>query len=144
MTDWIGNGTPVTPGVATFDPALGDPRDKVRLLLGDTDTDAALLDDATIDAMLDANTYRTAVAVLAQGLINRFSQEPESFKAGQISLSWGARISAWQELIKQMQVGAGGLAVAPTTIQDTAPRTGRTGEAAQDKATAVMTNFRSD
>ena len=130
--------------IATFDPALSNPRDSVRLLLGDTDTTAALLDDSTIDAMLAAHPYRAAVCLLAQGLIVRFGQEPDSFKAGTVSISWGARITAWQEVVKQMQAGAGGMAVELTTIQDTAARTGATAETAQDKATALMTNFRSD
>lgn len=51
---------------ASFDPALNTDKDYVRFLIGDTSTSAWLVQDETIEAILDneANKFMAAVAVI--------------------------------------------------------------------------------
>jgi hypothetical protein len=87
----------------TFDPLLGSIRDQLRFALGDTDMDVPLLEDETYDAslaMYPAEDWRSAGADIAQHLISRFAQEPDSVSIpGEVSVSWKSRIQAWTNLL---------------------------------------------
>lgn len=51
--------------VATFDPALTNSRDRIRLIVGDTDIDAPYLHDETYDALLALNVSFEAATLSA-------------------------------------------------------------------------------
>lgn len=99
-----------------FDAALGTERDRARFMLGDT---GALLDDAggqvwllqdeTLDALIETYGFREAVALAADGLVARFAQEPDSYAdEGGVKVEWRERIDAWRDLAKRMRVSAVG------------------------------------
>lgn len=105
---------------ASFNPALATRLDRARLLLGDTGTikDSGgdplwLLDNATIDALIQAEGFAEGVAQAAEALITRFAQEPDELtEEGDrgLSLKWTERVSAWRELAARMRSGLGGSA----------------------------------
>ncbi len=91
--------TPAASTTATFDPALSSQRDHIRLAIGDTDTDAALVADTTIDALLAEYPYTEALALLCDALIAEFGQMPDRYSEQQgIALQWTQRIEAWSRL----------------------------------------------
>lgn len=61
----------------TYDPALSADKDKVRFLIGDTDTTNQLVADEAIATMLDMydDTFSTAAA-LCDGLATKFARLP--------------------------------------------------------------------
>jgi hypothetical protein len=94
---------------ATYDDTLATARDRLRYRLGDIILSAPLLSDASYDYALD--TYVTedaALAYLLPGLITRFSQLPDSYKEGGLSVSFKHRISAWNDLLSGLSVSQGG------------------------------------
>ncbi len=114
------------PPIATFDPALSSMRDKIRLLLGDTDTENALLQDATIDAALVDYSYRKAVILLAQSLIAIAGQQPSDYsESGGVTLRWADRVAGWRsviELVRRGDIAAlsdkiGEVAIGKTNVQ---------------------------
>ena len=66
---------------ATYSTALTTTRDHIRLALGDTDTDAPLLQDETIDAKLSAFGYAEALAQLAESLAVLHARKPTKASA---------------------------------------------------------------
>ena len=92
------------PITATYNmPWQGDP-DRVRYMLGDTETTAPLLDDGEIASMLSLQPFNEAVAQLAEGLAVRFAQEPDKYDAdGGLSQSWTQRVDAWFKLAERMR-----------------------------------------
>ena len=91
--------------LVTYNPTLATPLDRLRYLLGDVDTDAALLPDATYTAVLGlyANDERLSAIQLATGLITRYAQEATSVSLGGISASYANRIKGWQDLIARLR-----------------------------------------
>jgi hypothetical protein len=94
---------------ATYDPLLPTDRDRLRFLLGDIFTEpdsAALLTDEQIQAEIDrwAGDWKTAGAVLAEGLAAQFAQEPDSVSITGIgSFSWRERVDRWIGLAAQFR-----------------------------------------
>jgi threonine synthase len=87
---------------ASYDEELADDVSRVRFELGDTtvepETDA-LLSDETIEAVLAWKGYAAGVAFLAEGLITRFGQEPDSVRLPSgLTVSFRDRIAAWTRL----------------------------------------------
>lgn len=101
---------------ATFDDTLSDTISRARFELGDTqftsDTqDDALLSDEAIEAVLAWKGYAAGVAYLAEGLITRVGQEPDSVRLPSgLSVSFTSRIPVWQRLAGRL---------ASTIAQDT-------------------------
>lgn len=92
----------------SYDDTLPADLDKARALIGDTSNDSAteLVTDDHIDAVLALYPFNGAVAWLAEELATRFAQKPGSVTLpGGLSVSWSARVSAWQALAKQMRAG---------------------------------------
>lgn len=87
---------------ATYDPNLGSVRDRLRFLLGDTDTGNPINPDETYDAVLAMhnNHEKRAALTLLDGMINRFAQLPNetATDGGQYRVKWTDRVKAWQEL----------------------------------------------
>ena len=85
----------------SYDPTLATARDKLRFRLGDVNTAAELLPDATYTAALDAHDDdETAAALqLLDGLIALYAQMPSktSTDAG-ASVEWKDRLEAWKAL----------------------------------------------
>jgi hypothetical protein len=94
---------------ATYDPTLLSALDRLRFLLGDTDTAAALLPDETYTAMLaskGADETLAAIA-LADALIARFAQlatrKSVDGAGGAGSVEYGNRLAAWRELAARLR-----------------------------------------
>lgn len=105
---------------ATFDASLGSLTDHIRLALGDTDTDAPLLQDETIAAKLAALPYCEALAQLADGLATEFAQRPDQYEeSGGVQITWSERVTAWQKLAADARAGK---IVPPTTSRISRPR----------------------
>lgn len=86
----------------------GDPndcsKDLVRFLIGDTDLDDQQLSDEEINAMLtnnSSNAYMAAVACV-RALIGRFTRYVTK-SVGDLSISYGERLSNYQDLLAQLQ-----------------------------------------
>lgn len=95
---------------ATYAPTLPTPRDRARLLLGDTGVDGNvfLLTDAEITATLGRGSFNHAVADLADALAVRFAQYPDDTSTpGGHKMRWSARVTAWQEIAKRLRAASG-------------------------------------
>jgi hypothetical protein len=98
---------------ATFDPALGEPMSRARLLVGDTGElkDGSgnalfLLQDATYLTLLSQFTFSETVAQIATGLYTRYAQMPDWYSdAGGSEVRWNDRVKSWQLLVQQMRNG---------------------------------------
>jgi hypothetical protein len=97
---------------ASYDEELPSDLDRARAELGDTDFDSetqedALLSDEHIEAVLTWKGYAAGVAFLAEELIVRFGQQPDSVRlASGISVSFRDRIASWTRLATRKQAGA--------------------------------------
>lgn len=93
----------------TYDPTLPDPKDHVRLVLGDTGVDGNswLLTDEEIAATLIRLPYNETCATLAEGLAARFAQFPdEEDTVSGAKLKWSERVKTWLEIAKRMRAEA--------------------------------------
>lgn len=137
---------------ATFNPALTTNRDHIRLALGDTDTAAPLVDDATIDAMLARFGYLEVLAQLAGSLVTQFGQRPDEYgESGGVKMTWKERIQAWRDLASaarsgkiqpptSRRVARTGIAIGALSVQGQATSTSRS-----DPSTpTLMEGFRGD
>ncbi len=101
-----------------YDDSLPTDLDRARALLGDTASTELLTDDH-ITAVLGLYAFNGAVAFMAEELATRFAQQPGSVALPSgLSVSWSARVSAWQALAKQMRAG-GVVAGAAFSVQPT-------------------------
>lgn len=93
---------------SSYNPLVTTPKDKARLLLGDTGVDSNaifLLTDEEITAFLGTVPFNEAVALLAEGLAARFAQYPdETETAGGSKLKWTERVKTWLELAKRLRL----------------------------------------
>lgn len=101
----------------SYDNTLFTALDRVRHALGDTDIDAPLRDDDTIEAVLilagttpDATVVTEAETVaivdLASALAVEYARKPDSYsKSGGISVTWRERVKAWQTLASTLRAG---------------------------------------
>lgn len=124
---------------ATFDATLSTAKDRARMLLGDVPDNGAsgtvsspMLQDETIEAMLEAHPYNEAVRQLAMGLLSRFSGEPDKYEEGNgLRLEWKSRLEGWKAILKELKVTA-------------PPATFRSGIAIGQLSAPDMTEMRSD
>jgi hypothetical protein len=99
----------------SYDNTLFTALDRVRHALGDTDIDAPLRDDDTIEAVLilaggtpDATVVTEAETIaiidLASALAVEYARKPDSYsKSGGISVTWRERVKAWQTLASTLR-----------------------------------------
>ena len=100
----------------TYSTTASTPKDKARLLLGDTGVDGGvfLLTDEEIVAFMGTVSFNEAVALLAEALSTRFAQYPdETDTPGGTTVKWTERVKTWLELAKRMRAGGNPLASAP-------------------------------
>ncbi len=93
---------------ATYDPEERTPLNKARELLGDTAVDPeanALHSDEHIELVLvEAGSFEAGVQYLANELITRFAQEPDSVRLPSgMTVSFKERINAWKNLVQTLQ-----------------------------------------
>jgi len=86
---------------ATFDNALTTARDRLRLRLGDVETEHALLDDATYDGAVDEYGENGAAAFLASSLVAQYGQYPVTTDENGVTLDFSERLKAWQWVAAQ-------------------------------------------
>ncbi len=90
-----------------FDIDLADPVSRLRFALGDTDTTEPLFQDETYEAILAANNNieAQAIVVLAEALLTRFAQLPDSVKMGDDgpTLTWKNRVKALESLLARQE-----------------------------------------
>lgn len=131
---------------ATYNASLTSLRDHIRLLLGDTNTSAAMLQDETIDALLTAYGWSEAVAQLADSLVARYAQRPDSYReTGGAAFSFAQRIPAWRELAARARAGKLPHPTATArTVAGPAQGTLTVQSAAAGDSDTLMEDFRSD
>lgn len=84
---------------------------KARYMIGDTgrikDRDNApvwLLEDEEINAAITSN-FNEGVATLCDGLVNRFSQEPDRYEdEANVKVEWTNRLRGWENLAKRLRL----------------------------------------
>ncbi len=115
----------------TYATTLATNRDKVRLLIGDTNTNAQLLQDEELcfaESEFGPNIYATALAALDFAIVE-LSRSAESKSVGPLSLNYGdraARLTAARarvEALAMKKAGvpipyAGGISVADKEIDE--------------------------
>jgi len=86
------------------------PRDTIRMVLGDVGPDF-WLSDAHIDAVLmqHAGNIAATQLTLAHALVQQFANQPQKMSADGVSVDYGARMTAWDNLIARLH------AAQPTT-----------------------------
>jgi len=101
----------------SYDPLLPTARDRVRSQIGDTGAGGWLLADETIDAYLAVYPESTATAKIARSLASQFARLPTSVAIpGGPSISWSARVGAWQQLAASIEGALGGAAGSLTSL----------------------------
>lgn len=86
-------------------PTTADPDDPGTLTL----LQAELLPDATYDGQLahNGNDYDRTMYALAKHLMLHYANEPQRMSvAGKQESDWGARFSAWRDIVNRAQVRA--------------------------------------
>lgn len=93
----------------------GDPatsvRDKVRFLVGDTDTTSQEMTDAEVDAMIAdaANEPYAAAIACAYALASKYARKVDK-SIGDLSISWGQVAKGYRDLVQQLRIQAAGAA----------------------------------
>lgn len=115
-------------GQATYDAGLGNAVSRLRRLLGDVDTEHALLDDATYEGQV--NQYLSAGAeprlaehlaaiFLLDGLAAEYGQLPVRVDERGVTLDYSERVRTWQALAATLRANpptAGGVTVGRTSV----------------------------
>ncbi len=98
----------------TYSPICAEAKDKVRLLIGDTDEDSQLLQDEEIDLFLtiSAQNVSRAAATAARGLAAKFSSRA-SKQVGDLSIRYLDRTRGYLDLAKMLESQADRYPVAP-------------------------------
>ncbi len=114
---------------ATYDEELPDDRDKVRVIIGDTDVSDALMSDEHIDAVLGLEGGVAAASVfLLDELIARYSHDPMKVERGGLvmdftkRLEWWAKMRERQQAIVDSDAGTSAWSSIPRTLANTVAR----------------------
>lgn len=93
---------------ATYDEQLSSDRDRVRAMLGDTDTTNALLSNEHIAAVLAAEGgVHGAVAFLANELVATYARTPVRWTADGATFDLTERLLTWRRLAATHSPDAG-------------------------------------
>lgn len=92
----------------SFDPALPTDRDKVRLLLGDTDTADEQLTDGQYDFVIAENpgSIYFAAATAARLIARTFTSRASSKRVGPLSISYAAKADEWLAVARELEAEA--------------------------------------
>lgn len=90
-----------------YDPTLATPRDRVRLLLGDTDGSAELLKDEEIAALLaiDPNPHLAAAAG-ADAIAAQFARKADTALPGGVRIAFSQRVDHFLRLADRLRAAA--------------------------------------
>lgn len=81
---------------------------RVRFRIGDTDTDAPLLQDEEITYLLTGNGEDATVVEVARALLTRYGAQPKSVRLPDgTSADFSDRVTIWNDLIARLDTGAG-------------------------------------
>jgi hypothetical protein len=82
---------------------------RLRFRIGDTDTDAPLLQDEEITYVLaDTSGEDAALVELARSLLTRYGAQPKSVRLPDgTSADFSDRVTIWSDLIARLDTGAG-------------------------------------
>ena len=84
----------------SYDDALPTDRDKIRAILGDTNSGDWLHTDSHIDAVLTWQaSIDAAVAFLARELIARYASQPVRMSSEGQTRDYSDRLKSWQQII---------------------------------------------
>jgi hypothetical protein len=125
----------------------GDPtasvRDRVRFLIGDTDSSAPEMTDAEIDAMIEAagNEPYAAAVSCAYALAAKYARKVDK-SIGDLSISWGKVAQGYRELVQQLRVQAAGAAGVLAPYAGGLSKSDKEGD--QEDSDMVQPNFRID
>lgn len=99
--------------------AITTARDKVRLLIGDTDEDSALFTDDELDYFLSerADQPMLAAADACDALARRFARKPD-FTTDNQAFKWSHVAKQYADLAVSLRARAGGISTASTTRID--------------------------
>ena len=105
---------------ATFSPSLATARDRLRMRLGDVDTEHALLADETYDGAISQYGENGAAAFLAAALVAEYGQYPTRTDENGVTLDFTDRLRAWQWVVEQANsapvYASGGVQSASVTL----------------------------
>lgn len=93
----------------TFDPALSTARDKVRLALGDTDTNDQQIPDESIAAMLAAygDDVGAASVALAESLAAKYARLASDISVDGASFDYSALVENYRQIATRLRVAGG-------------------------------------
>jgi hypothetical protein len=109
----------------TYDVVHAEARDRIRFALGDTDSTEPMLQDETIEAVLEqyGNDEDRTIAHLAGGLVSRYSRMPDTIRKDDgTEVRWKDRLTAWRSLAGQTTAATasgGGMMTRRATRYDT-------------------------
>lgn len=91
----------------SYDPNLSTDRDRVRFLIGDTDTNDQLLSDEELDYLLTQYSVYEAAAVACEAIAAKYARKADK-EVGDLSIKWSQVSDQYtkkaQELRKQAKV----------------------------------------
>lgn len=103
----------------SYDPALPTTLDKIRLMVGDIDTDNEIFPDETYESRIaEYSDWRLAAAWMAESVAVAIEQDISSFSAGgDLSVSWSDRTRSLRALaIRLRQEVAADAGISLSTI----------------------------
>lgn len=91
----------------TYDPVVGTSKDKIRLLIGDTDEDNPILQDEEIDLFvtLASGSVNRAAAHAARGIASRLSQKANK-SVGDLRIFYSDRTTSYLDLACKLDAQA--------------------------------------
>lgn len=92
----------------SLDESLPTAKDRVRVLVGDTDATDPLISDEGIAVFLsggalEQTSERLAAAEVATAIAAKFARRPLSMKEGGGEVNWGVMVNRYTELAKQLR-----------------------------------------
>lgn len=108
---------------ATYNETLPTDLDKIRAILGDTDTTDAEHSDEHISAVLSIQgSMNAAISFLANELVARYASMPIKWSSDGTSMDYSNRLQVWKEIASSARSDAGqSLTFVPATYGETIP-----------------------
>ncbi|MCC6314214.1 MAG: hypothetical protein IT337_09365 [Thermomicrobiales bacterium] len=92
----------------SLDESLPTAKDRVRVLVGDTDATDPLISDEGIAVFLsggalEQTSERLAAAEVATAIAAKFARRPLGMRAGGTEVNWGVMVNRYTDLAKQLR-----------------------------------------